>query len=146
MNQAGETTGTPGLDWRAILVGAGTSMAVGFALSFLMQRAFVHEGVAPSGLVMVIWPLTGLVNDALGGAVAGFLARRRGVAHGALACVLASVAGLVITIVRMSQAGVGMFENLSWLAQMPFWMALGIAVGAGAGAIAVRLATTPSRE
>ena len=140
MNQPGTDHERSGLDWRAIALGAGTSLAVGFAVSYLSRFLPL-----PTSLAMVVWPVLGLVNDALGGAVAGFMARRRGVAHGAVACLLASIAATAITLVRI--LGVTHGATLgSYFLTLPFWLALGIAVGAGAGALAVRAASAAPRE
>ena len=142
MNAPGidEAPAPRGFDWRAIALGAGTSLAVGFAVSYLMRFVPVQEGAMQRVMFAVVFPLIGLVNDALGGAVAGFIARRRGAAHGALACVLASAASTAITLVRLLRMDLGATSLSGWLTTLPFWLALGIGVGAGAGALAVRAA------
>jgi hypothetical protein len=132
------------LDWRAIAAGAGASLAIGFSASFLM-RPLYSSGIG-YGTIQFLSIMVGLLADTLGGAVAGLLARRRGALHGALAMLLASAFGLVVTFVVVGRQG--HFEalaNVGFWAQWMLMALLGLGAGTLAGWIAARIAAKSTR-
>jgi hypothetical protein len=145
-NAAADTTRVASrLDVRAIALGAGSSLGIGYAASYLMVSALTVDGVVqyPRGglLLRILSPLIGLFADALGGALAGLLARRRGAMHGALASLLATGGGLVIMLVRLAMHGdLSALASIAWIAQYLVMAALGIGVAALAGQIAAGIA------
>jgi hypothetical protein len=142
-------TAIPPLDWRAIAMGAGASLAISLAVGALASgyvMAHPMTSVAGGRLLMLLFPMVGLAADALGGALAGLLARVRGVVHGALAALLASAGGLVVTAVRLGMHGTiaPLLSPVYWI-QMVLWIVLGVLVAAAAGAIAAGMARAASR-
>jgi hypothetical protein len=137
------------LDWRAIALGAGATLAVGMLAPYLLVQVWPRSTGEEIGWFWLVWlfPLLGLLADALGGALAGLLARRRGAVHGALASVLAFAGGMVISVARMVSGGAGemLLSPLYWL-KVIGWSALGIGVAALAGAIAARAAASAPSE
>jgi hypothetical protein len=134
-----------GLDWRAALVGGGIAIALGIGVSWLAQAA-IRGGMAPdSRMVYLAMAIAGLLVDAIGGAVAGAIARRQGALHGVVACALATFAGLAFTILMVQKAGVapaslGATFWAQWVAQA----LLGFAAAAVAGLLAARIAARVS--
>ncbi len=82
-----------------------------------------------------------VASDVATGATAGWLARRRGAAHGATADAIGGAAALAgsvaIGYARMGEAGF-MATTGYWLTTLS-WMLFGVGVAAIAGAIAVGL-------
>ena len=134
-----------GLDWRAIALGAGASLGIAYAANFLLMRAFAPATGAftPDNVFWfsLVAPLLGLLADALGGALAGLLARRRGAMHGLLAAALASAGSLVVTLARFARYG-GLMgaAGIGWALGYLFWTVVGLGVAAVAGMVAANLA------
>jgi len=132
------------LNWAAIAAGAGASLAIGFSASFLM-RPMYSSGIG-YGTVMFLSMVVGLLADTLGGAVAGLVARRSGALHGALAMVLASAFGLVVTFVMVGRQGhLEALANVGFWAQWALMALLGLGAGTLAGWIAANIAAKSSR-
>lgn len=89
------------IKWTAVLVGFGVDFAFSVlvgavVLSVMLSlkgQALDSENPMPSDVALV-YQFVGVVGAAVGGVVAGFLARRRGSLHG----VLASLIGLVLFV------------------------------------------------
>jgi hypothetical protein len=132
------------IDWTAVAAGAAASLAIGFSASFLMRPMYA-TGNLGYGTIVAITLLSSLVADGVGGAVAGFMARRRGALHGALAMVGASAFGLVASVVMMSRYG-----NLEGFMSVTYWLqwlayaVLGLVVGTVAGLVAAKVAARSS--
>jgi hypothetical protein len=126
-----------GLNWAAIAAGAGASLAIGFSASFLMRPMYA-SGLG-YGTILFLSGLVGLLADALGGAVAGLVAKQRGALHGALAMLLASAFGLVVTFVMVGRQG--HFEALANVGFWAQWLAMAL-LGLGAGTVAGWVAAT----
>ena len=143
---AGHVAATDALDWRAIAAGAGASLAIGFSASFLMRPLFGGNVALGYGTLAAINLLVSILADAVGGATAGALARRRGAVHGALAMVLAAACGFVVTLVMLGRQGhvasVGAAFWLQWLA----YAVLGLVVGTVAGLVAAKVAAAKSTQ
>jgi hypothetical protein len=135
---------SPNLNGAAIAAGAGASLAIGFSASFLM-RPMYSSGIG-YGTAMFLSMVVGLLADALGGAVAGLVARQRGAVHGALAMVLASAFGLVVTFVMVGRQGhMEALANVGFWAQWLAMALLGLGAGTLAGWIAARIAAKSTR-
>jgi hypothetical protein len=134
----------PAIDWAAVAAGAGASLAIGISASFLMRPVYASD--IAYGTALFLGGLAGVLADVLGGAGAGLVARRRGALHGALAMLLASAFGLVVTFVLVArQGGLGMIANVGFWAQWVLMAALGLGAGTLAGWIAARVAAKSSR-
>jgi hypothetical protein len=134
----------PGLNWAAIAAGAGASLAIGFSASYLL-RPMYSSGIG-YGTAMFLSMVVGLLADALGGAVAGLVARQRGALHGALAMLLASAFGLVVTFVMVGRQGhMEALVNVGFWAQWLAMALLGLGAGTLAGWIAARIAAKSPR-
>ena len=130
------------LDWRAIAIGAATTLAVVMVAQYLLMQVLstgAGTGIDPKWLAL--WPLVGLLGDALGGALAGLLARRRGALHGLLASALAFAGGMVVSTARLVHDGhAQMLLSLMYWVQVVAWSAIGLGVAAVAGLVAAKLA------
>jgi hypothetical protein len=134
----------PGLNWAATAPGAGASLAIGFSASYLL-RPMYSSGIG-YGTAMFLSMVVGLLADALGGAVAGLVARQRGALHGALAMLLASAFGLVVTFVMVGRQGhMEALANVGFWAQWLAMALLGLGAGTLAGWIAARIAAKSTR-
>ena len=132
------------LDWRAIVSGAGATLAIGIALGALLGM-WMQDHPLGYGTVQALSIVVGLLADVVGGALAGVLAKRRGALHGAMAMVLASAFGLVASLVLMSRAGqLDVFLSLSYWMWWLLTALLGLGVGALAGLVAARIAAAKS--
>jgi heme exporter protein D len=95
------------------------------------------------GLTIYIWFSRALsvVSDVATGATAGWLAQRRGGAHGATADLIGSAMSLVGSIAigyaRMGEAGFLALPSY-WITTLA-WLAVGVVLAAVSGAIAVGL-------
>jgi hypothetical protein len=93
------------------------------------------------GTILALNGLVSMVTDAIGGATAGLLAKRRGALHGLLAMVLASAFGLVVSVVMLAR-----YHALSAMLGLGYWVQwlgmalLGLAIGSVAGLVAAKLA------
>jgi hypothetical protein len=135
------TTPDDSLDWRAIAAGAAASIAIGLSVSFLMRTAFAGGMTLGYGTIIALTSFVGLLADAIGGATAGLIAKRRGAVHGALAMVLASAFGLVVSVVMMGRYGqLGMMTSIAYWAQWLGMALLGLGAGTLAGLVAARIA------
>jgi hypothetical protein len=133
-----------GIDWAAVAAGAAASLAIGFSASFLMRPMYA-KGELGYGTIVAITLLTSLLADTVGGAVAGFMARRSGALHGALAMVGASAFGMVASVVMMSRYGnFDAYLSLSYWLQWLAYAVLGLIVGTVAGFVAAKVAAKSS--
>jgi hypothetical protein len=144
-----EAAVVPSLDWRAIASGAAASLAVSLSVGLLASRYVLAHPPGEGGATRLLYlalPLVGLVADALGGALAGLMAKRRGMVHGLLAALLASAGGLVVSISRLALHGAlaPLLAPVFWL-QMVLWIALGAFVAMAAGALAAGMTRAASR-
>lgn len=123
----------------AIATGAAVSIGIGFAssqLTTLLPSDWFQDNVQ---WLILMMSLLGLVADAAGGFVAGWMARTRGALHGLLSNLLAIVGGFALGIVMTSIRREGSF---AYLASSQFWMQfvgwafLGLGVATLAGYIA----------
>jgi hypothetical protein len=131
---------SPAIDWTAIAAGAAASLAIGFSASFLLRPMYL-EAELGYGTIVAIGLVASLLADAVGGAVAGFMAKRRGALHGALAMVGASVFGIAASVVMMSRQGhLEAFASLSYWLQWLLFAVLGLAIGTLAGFVAAKVA------
>ena len=130
-----------GLDWRAIGIAIVVNLmlwVVGVASTFLLPL-----DAGGTGLTIVIWftRVLSLASDIATGATAGWIAQRRGGAHGATADFLGSaislVGGVAIGYARMGEAGY--FAMPSYWVTSVAWVAIGVVLAAVSGAIAVGL-------
>ncbi|HQX25410.1 MAG TPA: hypothetical protein PLI00_11665 [Pseudomonadota bacterium] len=129
------------MDWRAIGIAIVVNLmfwVVGVATTFVIPLE-----AGGMGLTIYLWfsRVLALASDVATGATAGWLARRRGGAHGAIADAIGGLATLVgsvaIGYARMGEAGF-MATTGYWLTTLS-WMLFGVGVAAIAGAIAVGL-------
>ncbi len=130
------------MNWRAIGIGVAVNILVWFGVVAL-STVLVHDS-AERALSLWRWlgPTLSSIGDIAAGATAGWIAGRRGAAHGALAVALGSVAtfigGIVLAFVRMG-------GQMEYLAQPSYWISLlgfvllGVVLGTIAGAAAVAL-------
>jgi hypothetical protein len=139
---AANSVATRGLDPRAIALGAAAILAIGLSSSYVMQQLFLGSpDTANVRLFQLLSTAIGLVSHAVGGATAGLVARRRGAVHGGIACLLASLGGVVVTLVMVGRQGqLSAILNIAFVAQWLIWVLLGMAIGVAAGAIAARVA------
>jgi hypothetical protein len=142
-----ETAPAPhGLDPRAIALGAGATLAIGLSSTFLVQSVLVGDTAPDVELWRLLSTVVGLFADAIGGATAGFIARRRGAVHGVLASLLAAIGGLLVTAVMLGRQGhIELLGDVAFLAQWLLWTALGAVLAAAAGAFAARVAAVAKR-
>ena len=135
-----------GLDPRAIALGAGATLAIGLSSTFLVQSVLVGDTAPDVELWRLLSTVVGLVADAIGGATAGYIARRRGALHGVLASVLAGIGGLLVTAVMLGRQGhFEMLGNVAFVTQWLLWTAIGAGLAAIAGAFAARVAAVAQR-
>ena len=128
------------IDWAAVAAGAAASLAIGFSASFLLRPLYTG-GTMGYALVATLSFAVSMLADAIGGAVAGFMAKRRGALHGALAMVGASAFGVVASMVMMSRQGhLDAFWSLQYWLQWLLYAAVGLGVGTVAGLVAAKVA------
>lgn len=136
------------MNWQAIGIGAVVGVMIGFAWSTALGAMIAAN---PSSYDSIKWIgyAVGIVNDLACGAVAGWIAKRRGAAHGALADVVAIVVGFVLgTVLNIARGG--SFEYLSSGSYWGQWLVMvipGIGLAAFAGWVAAMFSGSraPSR-
>ena len=133
------------IDWAAVAAGAAASLAIGFSASLLMRPLYA-DGSMGYALIATVSFVVAMLADGIGGAVAGFMAKRRGALHGALAMVGASAFGVLASVVMMSRRGGDMqaFLSLQYWLQWLFYALFGIGVGTLAGLVAAKIAAKQS--
>ena len=129
------------MDWRAIGIAIVVNLmfwVVGVAVTFIVPLE-----AGGMGLTIYLWfsRVLAVLGDVATGATAGWLAGKRGGAHGASADGLASLATLAgsvaIGYARMGEAGFLALPGY-WFTTAA-WLLLGVAIASIAGAIAVGL-------
>lgn len=134
--------------WRALLAGAGFNVAVSLLMSF--GSGFLFGLVDPARFAMLSFALrlVSALADVGGGAIAGFIARRDGLLHGALTSLAATLVVMPISFLRMwwiTRGGGELQLGASYWIDFGLWTAVGLFLAAVAGFLAVELRKPGSR-
>jgi hypothetical protein len=140
----------PGLDFRAIGIGAAAGIGASLVMSVMWMLFPMNAMAGHFGIVMLASYLIGALIDIATGAIAGWLARRRGSLHGLFAGLIANIVsmgvGYALTLLR-TDYGRSVEQVIAYLVAVVPWQIVGVALATIAGTIAVRLqarAGTPS--
>ncbi len=130
------------LVWRALLAGAGFNIALALAMSF--GSGLLFGLVDPSHFAVLAFALrvVSALADIGGGAIAGALARRDGLLHGALTSLAATLFVMPISLLRIwlaTRAGGEVELGAGYWIDFALWTAVGLFLAAMAGFIAVEL-------
>lgn len=136
------------LVWRALLAGAGFNITVSLLMSF--GGSVLFGLFDPSSFAMLSFGLrlVSALADIGGGAIAGFIARRDGLLHGALTSLAATLFVMPISLLRMwwlTRAGGELQLGASYWIDFGMWTAVGLFLAAVAGFLAVELRKPAAR-
>ena len=137
------------MNWQAIGIGAAVGIVIGLVWNLAVTALMGSDPAAWSWLHWIGY-LVGILGDIAVGATAGWLAARRGAAHGALADTAAIVGSFVVGAVLQ----LARHHGLEYLGHSEYWLGTdtypgylvqvlpGIAIAALAGWPAALLAAT----
>lgn len=129
------------LVWRALLAGAGFNVAISLLMSFGSGPLFGLVGASSFALLGFALRTVSALADIGCGAIAGYTANRDGPLHGALASLIASLAMLPISWVRMwlATSSLSFAFNTGYWIDFGLWTAVGLVLAGIAGFLAVEL-------
>lgn len=130
------------LVWAALLAGAGFNIALGLMLSFGSGVLFGMVGSEHYALLAFVLRVFSALADIGAGAIAGYMARRDGPVHGALASFIATVVMLPISLLRMwmmTRDGGEVHLGASYWFDFGLWTVVGLVLAGVAGFLAVEL-------
>jgi hypothetical protein len=135
----------PGIDWRAVGIGAAVGIGGGLLLHLLFRVFPISVEEGRIWLVYVLNYGGGMLVDAACGATAGVLARRRGALHGLLAGAIAALLSPLIgfAMMWMETRGAPPIQVSAYLIAIATGALLGTAIATAAGAIGARAAAGP---
>jgi hypothetical protein len=136
------------LDWKAVLAGAGFNVALGLMLSFGSGFLFGMVGPGQFAILAFVLRVFSAFADIGAGALAGYMARRDGPLHGAVASLLGTVVMLPISLLRMwlmTRAGGEVQLGASYWIDFGLWTVVGIVLAGTAGFLAVEWRRTSGR-
>jgi hypothetical protein len=127
------------LVWRAVLIGGAVNVAISLLMSFGSTPLFGFFGPEYYAMLAFSLRMMSALSDIAGGAVAGYLARRDGLVHGALGSVLATVVMLPVTFIRVAAMGGQWTPDAAYWIDFGLWFGVGLFLAAVAGFLAMQV-------